>query len=243
MTGLAALQADFMATLYAPSAPADTRRAIYHRALRANALNALAAAYPVVQRLVGDEFFAAMAASYVLRFPSRSGDLNQLGAQLATFLERFAPAAALDYLPDVARLEWALHEASHAGDEARFDFAALASVPVERHADITLQLASWVRLLESQHPLVAIWEANQADRDGTVAATTVGPELVLVARQAFVPRPIRLSLAQWRVLQAISSGASLGAIAEALEGEADSFASILARHAPTGVICGLRLPA
>ena len=55
-------QREFMDAVLAQAEPADSRLAIYHRSARANRAGALAAAYPVVKRLVGEAFFAEAAA-------------------------------------------------------------------------------------------------------------------------------------------------------------------------------------
>src|SRR5450432_3798169 len=51
------------------------RLAIYRGNIAANAARALAAIYPIVFKLVGNEFFAALARAYSRQHPSVSGDL------------------------------------------------------------------------------------------------------------------------------------------------------------------------
>jgi hypothetical protein len=87
------------------------RIAIYRRTVFANYRNALAATYPVVKRLVGAPFFNTAVDSYVHAHPSASGDLNVYGDAFGDFLAAYPHAANLPYLPDVARLEWAIDEA------------------------------------------------------------------------------------------------------------------------------------
>jgi len=54
---------------------------------------------------VGEEFFGAMAAAFVLECPPRSPVLASYGDELPEFIAGFASARDLAYLPDVARLE------------------------------------------------------------------------------------------------------------------------------------------
>ena len=84
--------------------PAAERLAVYRNTVRTNYRNALGATYAVVQRLVGAPFFNAAVDAFVSEYPSTSGDLNDYGAQVADFIEGYAPARDLPYLPDVARL-------------------------------------------------------------------------------------------------------------------------------------------
>lgn len=242
MSALAAFQRQFTDMLFAPMPPQDARLAIYHGAVRANWARALAAAYPVVKRLVGDAFFDAAAEAYGMAHPSRSGDLGAFGERFAGFLAAHAPAAGLAYLPDVARLEWAVYESAAAADAAPFDFAALRAVPADRHGAVRLRLHPAVRLLESAHPVLAIWEANQADRDGTPGRLE-GADRVLVARRALEPAPRALAPAEWRLLDGLARGLTLDEVCAALGNEAGLLQQMLVAHAAEGVVCGFDAPA
>ncbi len=243
MSTLAELQRDFAAALFGASPPADVRVAIYRRNVLANLHNALAETYPVVRRLVGEAFFREAAARFARSAPSASGDLNLYGAGFAAFLESYAFARDLPYLPDVARLEWACHECFHGLDGATLDLAALARVSPERHGEIRFTLHPAVRLVASAHPVMALWEANQPERDGT-PGRDAGPDHVLVRREGLAVRLRRVEAHEWRFLEGLARGARLDeaiegadpAHAEALLGEA------LGRFAADGVIAGFAGP-
>src|SRR6185436_9928463 len=79
--------------------------------------DALAAVYPVVQRLLGQGFFEYACDAFIRRHPPRSGNLHDFGAEFAEFLAGFEAASTLTYLPDTARLEWSWHVAFHAADQ------------------------------------------------------------------------------------------------------------------------------
>ena len=242
MSALGALQRDFIEAIYAADPPADPRLAIHHGNARANWRAALAAAYPTVRRLVGEAFFDAACDEYVRGYPSRGGDLAAFGADLARFLEGHAPAAALAYLPDVARLEWALHEGFHAADAGPLDLAALARVPQEDYGQLRFRLHPAARLLRSAHPVVAIWEANRPGRDGTPDRCE-GDDRVLVAREGFEPRARTVSASDWDLLALLAAGATLGEACDALGDRAEVMQDALARYAAEGVLCAFELAA
>jgi hypothetical protein len=243
LTTLAARQRDFLEALFAEDASAPAGLAVYRRNVRANFRVALAATYPVVQRLVGGAFFAAAAERFASEHPSRSGDLGEFGAELASFLERYAPAAALAYLPDVARLEWACHESEHAADAPVLDARALAQVPARGRGAIRLRLHPAVRLLHSSHPVCAIWEANQAGRDGTPRRTE-GEEFALVRRDGFAVRVEALGRGEFEFLARVREGATLEHAGSAMSvAELQRFlAPALARYAASGVVAGFDAP-
>ena len=96
MRELGALQALFGAGLEAGSPDQDAlqifhgepeqarhRFGIYRGNAAANVAKALAATYPVVEKIVGPEFFAGLAREYRSRHPSQHGDLNEYGHAFA----------------------------------------------------------------------------------------------------------------------------------------------------------------
>lgn len=116
-----------------PPVVAAQRLEVYRANVRAGRLSALRAAYPVVEALVGSEFFEALARAHAQEQGSTNGDLNRFGQHFARFLQGFEPVRSqsdLAYLPDVAQLEWAAHQAESAPEgpswaavESRFAIA------------------------------------------------------------------------------------------------------------------------
>jgi len=230
VSALARLQREFMAGLAGEEAGAI---AIHRGNVRSARHDALAATYPVVRRLVGDAFFRALALRYGEAHPSRSGDLHLYGEALAAFVADDPFARALPYLADVARLEWACHEALHAADAPPLDALALARVPPGRQHAIRFLLHPSVRLLACGHPVAALREANQPERDGTPDRTE-GADRVCVWRDASGVRVRRMEPHAWEFVRALAAGASLG---EAIEGFADG-GPLLARLGAEGIIAG-----
>lgn len=239
MTALFELQRDFMAAVRGqreagPLAP-------YRRQALASWRHALAAAYPVVERLVGPAFFAEAADRHAERHPSASGDLHEYGRHFAAFLAGYPHAAGLPYLPDVARLEWALHEAAFAAEAAPLDFARLATLDHPGRDAVVLEWHPAVRILASGHPIVALWEANQPGCDG-VPARTEGEDRVLVSRAAGEARPHVLDADAWRCAVAIEAATPLAGMVDALGDAAPRLPEILTRFAAAGALAGFRLP-
>ncbi len=189
---LAARQAEFAAALRDPSpdavpdgfSEAAARRfRVYRNNVRVALIEALAAAYPAVSRLVGEPFFHRMAGVYAAEEPSRERTLNLYGESFADFVAGFAPAGELPYLADVARLERAVLEARHAADAPVLDPAAAAALG-SGLASARLIPHPATRLVRSEYPVAEIWHANTAE------APTPG-DLVLTAGAAgaLVSRP------------------------------------------------------
>jgi len=142
------------------------RIAVYRNNILGNYRKALAATYPVVRRLVGESFFAAVVEHFVHDYPSTRGDVNRYGSEFAMFLASYAPARDLAYLPDVARLEWAIDQASIAADAPPLDIDALAGVPAAAQGLLRFALHPSLQLVVSVHPILRIWQVNQPDHVG-----------------------------------------------------------------------------
>ena len=77
-------------------------------------VGALRISFPTVDALVGEDFFDQAAALFAQAEPPRSAGLAGYGAGFAVFLANFPPCAGLPYLADVARLDFAIEQASQA---------------------------------------------------------------------------------------------------------------------------------
>ncbi len=174
--------------------------------------------YPVCCRLVGAQFFTAMARQYIRRHPSQSPDLGDYGEQLPTFLAQFEPTASLPYLPDVARLEWHWHRIFNSADQPGLDLVALGQVPPGRWPELVLQLPDNSVLMTSPYPVHRIWQVNQADTSstGTIDLNEGGVNLFLW-RDQYETRIDLPNAAEWQLLQAFASGAPFGEICAQLE--------------------------
>jgi hypothetical protein len=224
---------DFLPHLAGEPSLARRRLAIYRRAIAANRRSALYGAYPVVARLVGDGFFGEAARQFGIASPPDEADLNRYGQGFPGFLSDYPPASGLPWLADVARLEWAWHEALMAAEAPGLDFGALARVPEDAQPGIRFAFHPAVRLVRSPWPVLAIWEANQPGRDG-VADREDGPDDVLVWREALHVRAMLLEPREADFVARLLEGASLD---EAAAGGWD-FAPALGRFAAHGMLSG-----
>ncbi len=211
---------------------APSRRvATYRNNLMHNYCEALRAVYPVIERLVGEAFFAAAARQYIVTHPSRSGDLHDFGHELGGFLDGFEPAAALPYLGDVARLEWLWHECFHSAEHSPLALDRLAGVATDSLDALRMHLHPACRLLASPYPVGKIWSVNQPDWSAptNVDLATDGAARLLLRRNNFAVVIESLGEGEFELLCALSRGEPLlRACEQALAAEPDfDFGSIL----------------
>ncbi len=173
--------------------PARQQRGLraYRLNAAASAARALAAAYPTLQPLLGEDSFAALAAALWQAHPPRQGDLAAWGADLPGFIATDRQLAGEPYLADVARLDWALHQAGQASD----DEAPASGLQLLAGADpaaLHLRLRAGHAVLVSAHPVHTLWEAHRstaADRfvPARQALAACRAEAVRVRRDGLAP--------------------------------------------------------
>ncbi len=145
----------------------ERRFNVYRNNMRGALAEALAVRFPAVLRLVGEEFFQAMARDYVVGNLPRSPVLIGYGRDFPVFIEGFAPAASLPYLADVARLESAYWEAYHAADIAALPPDAFTTLDPAKLGDMRVTFLPSVAVVPSVYPIVSIWRTNVADAEVT----------------------------------------------------------------------------
>ncbi|WP_332762385.1 DNA-binding domain-containing protein [Pseudomonas koreensis] len=140
-----------------------SRFAVYRNNVQASLVNALADSYPVVQQLVGDEFFRAMAAVFIRSQPPKSPLMSRYGETFADFIAQFEPIAGVPYVADVARLEYLRVLAYHAADAQpiRPAHVSAALAHPQTLGGLAFGLHPSLHLLDSAFAVVAIWAAHQ----------------------------------------------------------------------------------
>ncbi len=195
-------------------APAPKRFAVYRNNVTVSLMEALATAFPVIQKIVGEEFFNAMAAEFVRAHPPASPLLMFYGDAFPGFLEQFEPVKHLTYLPDVASLEQLRRQAYHARDAEPLSPEFLGAVPPEALGTVRVTLHPAVHILRSVHPVLSIWEWNSAGAPDGTSLPQVGED-VLISRPELEVEQRRLPPGGAAFLETLHAGAALGEAAAA----------------------------
>ncbi len=258
MPSLLELQQGFAAALFgAPGValpfvitgdPIDVaaRLAIYRNSVFGNYHNALGASYPVLRQLLGAAAFVATVDAFVHKHPSASGDLNCYGDAFGDFLAVHVTDAIRPWLPDIARLEWAIDEAHRAADSVHAPnavLAALAAIAPEQLPALRFRLDPSCRLLASRFPILRVWLQSQPGHEPDKAVTAdAGAEGLLVRRNSEGVPIERLPCGDFAWLVALAAGATLGEAMEAAQTEDPAFdlAAALRTHIATGTIAAIQ---
>jgi hypothetical protein len=251
-------QAAFAAALLDPARPCPpglrawngsdptARLAVYRNNVISSLIDALADTFPVVQQLVGEAFFRAMAGVFARQSPPRSSILAHYGEGFAEFIEQFEPAQSVPYLADMAHLERARVHAFHACDAepVTSEALALALASGERVGELRLGCHPSVSVVQSAFAVASLWAAHQTE--GDLGAIDVGrAEAALVLRHNLDVHLLRLPPGAAAFVAAIQRGLGLGKAANAAEEVTAAFdlSATLALLLGQGALTSIHLPA
>lgn len=154
-------QPELVAAIGGDSRTALQRLQLHRHHVTRSVAAALAATFPTVAAVVGQEFFGLLARDFMAGTALEDPVLSRYGEHFPQFLTAKQDMHGLPYLADVARLDWALNVAFHAGLEPRLSAADLAGWPQDSLLSLSARLPTGSSLIESAYPLDLIWQASQ----------------------------------------------------------------------------------
>ena len=218
----------------------ESRLSIYRNNMLATLTAALKATFPVVCRLVDERFFDYAADAFIRHNLPANPCLAEYGGDFPEFLAGFPPAGGLAYLPDVARLEWAINRVLRAPHPA-------VSIPLTwllgqaDPAQTRLCMVAASAYIASPYAIDTLWRRNQP---GVAAMEFVLEQagVYLEIHGAGGLRITHLPAPVWTFRARIADGATLGtAAAEALAIAPDfDLALALARLFEANLVSGFR---
>jgi hypothetical protein len=219
------------------------RFAVYRNNVVMGLGKALKSRFPVVEKIVGDEFFAAMARLFVTAQPPRSPLLTTYGDGFPAFIAGFEPARELPYLADVARLEAARTRAYHAADAAPIDTSRLTALDSAVVGNIRIDMLPSAEIVRSPYPIVTIWAMNSGEQEPAPIADWRSED-ALVARPHLDVQVRKLPPGGAAFLLALAAARPLGDAAEAALADDPDFdlTSNLAGLLGSGLVRSIVLP-
>ena len=184
---------------------------IYRNNLQAGFAKALALEFPVIERLVGCDYFGMLAREFQADHPSRSGNLHHIGRPFSSFLRGRLGATQYSYLSDIAALEWACQESLLAADAQPLEISNLQDLCPEDYARLVFTLHPTCRLVRTGCPAIRIWRSNQP---GVVEPEVIdlgsAADRILVRRSGGLVEFYTLPAGRFALLEAIQGGRPLG---------------------------------
>jgi hypothetical protein len=202
------------------------RLEIYHRAYYARLIECLREEYPVLLHALGDEAFDAFAVAYLQKYPSRSYTLNRLGDYFRQYLSETRPESEMGekvspidwpaFLIDLVTLEMTYNEIFDGpgveGNEL-LNLDQVLAITAERWPEARLEPVCCLRLLQLSYPVHRYYAAVRKKKEARLPKPSTTH--LAITRRQFVVRRYELTRLQYRLLDALVRGATLG---EAIRG-------------------------
>jgi hypothetical protein len=186
----------------------------YQLNAQAAAQRVLAAHFPTVLAMIGEEALAGVARALWQSHPPTSGDLGEWGGALPACLAAQRDLHAWPWLADSARLDWARHRCERAAD-ALVDTDSLTRLTDTDPAALRLVLKPDTQIVASDWPIADLWTAHRLplDQQAEAARQTLqdgGRQTVLVWRQNWQVQMACLPTHQRWWMQQLLSGNETG---------------------------------
>jgi hypothetical protein len=161
---------------------APKRFNVYRNNVIVSLCEALGQTFPAIKKLLGEEYFSALARAYVLQHPPRSPVLMWYGADFSDFIEAFPPLKDYAYLGDVARVEWNWVQAFHATDAAPMDPALLGTIEPSSVGLVRFTRHPTTSLVSSLWPIWDLARVNRFEPDHAIEIDLNRSQAVLITR-------------------------------------------------------------
>lgn len=218
---------------------AAERLDIYRHAYRARLREALEAVYGTTWAYLGDDDFGHAAARFIDAFPSTSANLRDYGRRLPEVVRALFPCDP--EAAELARMDWALHEAFDAPDHPAFDFAAVSSFGDAEWERARLVFHPGVSLAQFEWNAAALWHAIDRGLEPPAAARLERPTGHLFWRMDLASHFRSLDDAEHAALRELASGATFASVCE--RAGAAQAGTWLSTWAADGVLRGISLEA
>ena len=138
---------------------------IYQNNILSNLQDVLGSVYEVCKKLVGEKYFRKIARQFIDQHKSKSGNLDDYGAEFPEFIKQKESDHKLVYLSQLASLEWQFHQAYFDDIAPEIKLETLQKIPQEDYFNLSFTLSPSAKLINSQFPLYKIWISNIGSND------------------------------------------------------------------------------
>ena len=144
---------------------AEARLGVYRELVEEAHLDALGPVFPVTVAVLGKRYWRSWLRADWDGPGSEAVDLGSYGAFVPVLLGRAVATrtelADLPYLPELARLEWAVHEAVGRTGPERFDWTAFSRLSEAEQAQVRLVPSPSLTKLRLAAPVDEIWRRHR----------------------------------------------------------------------------------
>jgi len=229
-----------------PNVSRNERLSVYAEAYFSRLLEVLGNDFSTTRKALGDEF-PKVCAAYLELHPSRSPNIENIGARFPTFLRAYPRTSEIPYVHDIADLEWRKIEAFYAPDSEKINLNSLQGTPESAWPGATFEIDPSVRLMSFDYPIDSLCEIDD-DEKFEMAKESLKKEriFVLIQKQNDWPVVKRVEQNQYLVITSIREGRNLSDILSGLsevdESTSPEVMGWFSQWIQSGLISAIRFP-
>ena len=219
------------------------RLAVHIEGYPARIAAALREAFPAVVHVLGEGSSASLARRFGPRISTSVRNLNDIGSVLPEFLESDPLAEVLPFLPDLARLEWAVVRCFHSEISQPFDPRIGEHWTLDEWEQVRIAFQPGLAVVRSAWPIRELREAKDTDREAIDIDLVDRPDRVLVHRHGFEVVVESIDAVECEALVGLRAGGRLGDVAEKLADggtELEAISGLFRRWAARGLVVSCR---
>ena len=224
---------DFLSLFEDNRIPVKDRLKVYHNNVIGSLSEALQATFPLIEKLVGEDFLKQMSREFIFNHPPKGACLHQYGEGFDDFIRKYEPAKPINYLSDMATFEFALNTAYYASDDVTLEPDALSHIPPEKLGDVTLKLRNSATLMQSKFAILQIRDFCLDEGQGNKPDMSKDYNTkLLIIRPHLEVNILPLEDDEYTILRLLEKNVPLGqAVEETIETYPDfDFTAFLGKH-------------
>lgn len=177
--------------------------------------SALSDIYEITKKKLGSEQFDKFACEYILKYPSKSGNLNDYGKYFPELIKKKLKKHKINYLYELSNLEALLYSTHFLDDEKRkFDLIKFKKISPEKFQNLKFNLNLTVSLIKPKYPIYSIFKGKKVIKK---------QEYLMVERTSGIAEISELSKEEFLFLNLLKKGKNLYQIFEIIAKECQKF--------------------
>jgi hypothetical protein len=161
------------------------RLQIYENNVILTLADALASNFPVIKRLVGQDFFNFIARKYIIDNLPQTPLLMKYGDSFPDYLTKITALSDYPYMQNIADLEINWRNSYHAREHSALTRDEFWKILLSKEYDfqkneVSIEFIPSLNLVKSAYPIDQIWSNNQLDNDNNEEATLINEPRFLV---------------------------------------------------------------
>lgn len=131
---------------------------IYRNNIYCSLIDVLANTYPAIKTIIGATLFRHAAKAFIDAHPPQSAVMLNYGSEFSEFIASYSPTQKLVFLPHLAKLELAHHQAYYAQDATPLPATTFAEIDIETLSNSRITPHPSAALICSPFAIYSIWK-------------------------------------------------------------------------------------